>query len=70
MEHAVELFGSFDENVRLLEKEYKVVIVCRGTQVKGTGEPENVAPAVRAVQGLLSLIEQGEQLTIRTSATS
>ncbi|HPD87950.1 MAG TPA: PhoH family protein [Oscillospiraceae bacterium] len=63
MEHAVELFGSFDENVRLLEKEYNVVIVCRGTQVKVTGEPENVAPAVRAVQGLLSLIEQGEQLT-------
>ncbi len=63
MEHAVELFGSFDENVRLLEKEYNVVIVCRGTQVKVTGEPENVASAVRAVQGLLALIEQGEQLT-------
>ncbi|HPW00751.1 MAG TPA: PhoH family protein, partial [Oscillospiraceae bacterium] len=63
MEHAVELFGSFDENVRLLEKEYNVVIICRGTQVKVTGEPEDVASAVRAVQGLLSLIEQGEQLT-------
>ena len=63
MEHAVELFGSFDENVRLLEKEYNVVILCRGTQVKVAGEPEGVASAVRAVRGLLSLIEQGEQLT-------
>ena len=29
MEEIVNLFGSFDENIRLLEKEYDVSIVCR-----------------------------------------
>ena len=28
MEQAVALFGSFDENIRLIEKEYEVDIVC------------------------------------------
>lgn len=57
------LFGSFDENIKLVEKEYGVVILNRGTQIKISGEPENVASAGKAVQGLLALISRGEQLS-------
>ena len=57
------LFGSFDENIKLVEKEYGVAILNRGTQIKISGEPENVANAGKAVQGLLSLISRGEQLS-------
>lgn len=63
MEQAVALFGSFDENIRLIEREYSVAIVCRGSEMKITGETENVAKAVRAVQSLLSLINHGEVLS-------
>jgi len=63
MEHAVALFGSFDENVRVLEQEYGVSIVNRGTQIKINGEPEDVARAGRCVTGLLELINKGEALT-------
>ena len=63
MENAVALFGSFDENIKLVEKEYGVAILNRGTQIKISGEPENVANAGKAVQGLLSLISRGEQLS-------
>lgn len=63
MESAVALFGSFDENVKLLEKEYGVTIVSRGTQIKVSGEPEAIMLAGKAVQGLLSLISRGEELT-------
>lgn len=63
MENAVSLFGSFDENAKLLEKEYGVTILSRGTQIKVTGEPEDVMLAGKAVQGLLDLISRGEQLT-------
>lgn len=63
MENAVALFGSFDENVKLLEKEYGVTIVSRGTQIKVSGEPEAIMLAGKAVQGLLSLISRGEELT-------
>ena len=59
MEQAVSLFGSFDENIRLIERHYAVDI---GTDIKVSGEPEAVAKAVRAIQGLLQLINRGEQV--------
>lgn len=62
MEHAVSLFGSFDENIRNIEKEYSVAVVSRGSELKITGEAEGVAKAVRAINGLLSLINKGEAL--------
>ncbi len=62
MEQAVSLFGSFDENIRLIEQHYAVDILTRGTDLKVSGEPEAVAKAVRAIQGLLQLINRGEQL--------
>ena len=63
MEQAVSLFGSFDENVKLIEKEFSVSVVSRGSDLKITGEPENVAAAARAVNGLLTLINKGEALS-------
>ena len=63
MDHALALFGSIDENIRILEAEYGVEIVCRGTQIKISGEPEQVSAAYRAVQGLLSILNRGETLT-------
>lgn len=62
MEQAVSLFGSFDENITLLEKEFGVKTVCRGSEIKVQGEAENVEKAVRAINGLLLLINKGEQL--------
>lgn len=62
MEQAVSLFGSFDENVRLIEQHYGVDIVSRGSDLKVAGEGEGVAKAVRAIEGLLQLINRGEQL--------
>lgn len=62
MENAVALFGSFDENIKLIEREFGVSILNRGTQIKISGEPENVSLAGKAMQGLLQLINRGEQL--------
>ena len=64
MEHAVSLFGSFDENIRQIEREFSVSVVSRGSELKVTGEePENVQKGVRAVNGLLTLINRGEALS-------
>lgn len=63
MEQAVSLFGSFDENVKLIEKEFSVSVVSRGSDLKIAGEPENVSAAARAVSGLLTLINKGEALS-------
>lgn len=63
MEQAVSLFGNFDENIKLLESHYGVKVVSRGSEIKITGEAEPVSKAVRAVNGLLLLINRGEALS-------
>lgn len=63
MEHAVSLFGSFDENIRQIEQEYSVQVVSRGSDLKISGEADNVAKATRAINGLLTLINKGETLS-------
>ena len=63
MEQAVTLFGSFDENIRILEKEYQVTVTLRDGELKVAGEAEDVSRAVRAIGGLLSLVGKGEALT-------
>lgn len=63
MEHAVSLFGSFDENIRQIEQEFRVKVVSRGSDLKISGEADDVQKAVRAVNGLLMLINKGETLS-------
>jgi phosphate starvation-inducible PhoH-like protein len=40
-----------------------VGVLCRGAEVKIVGEPEAIEKAAKAVQGLLTLIEKGEELS-------
>ena len=63
MEQAVSLFGSFDENVKLIEAQYNVKIISRGSELKVSGEADSVSKAVRAINGLLMLINRGEALS-------
>ena len=60
LDQAVNIFGSFDENIRLLEKEFEVTVVNREGELRVEGEEENVALAARAVQALLTLSSRGE----------
>lgn len=59
----MELFGSFDENIKILEAEYGVAIINRGAQVRVSGSEANVAVAARTIRGLLGLLDRGEALT-------
>ena len=63
MEYALSLFGSFDENIKLIEKAFSVSVLNRGSELKISGEPDDVTAAARAVAGLMSLITNGETLT-------
>ncbi len=62
MEQAVSLFGSFDVNMRMIEQELGVTVIARGTDIKVSGDPEAVSRAVKAIDGLLQLLNRGEQL--------
>lgn len=62
-EQAVALFGSFDENIRMVEREFSVSIVSRGSDLKIMGEAENTDKAKRALNSLLIYVKKGEPLT-------
>lgn len=59
MDTALAVFGSCDENIRLLEQALGVTVVCRGTELKFSGPEEAVQKARRAVDAMLSLREGG-----------
>ena len=39
MEEAASIFGSFDENIRLIESEFHVVVTNREGELRIAGEP-------------------------------
>ena len=62
MEQAVSLFGSFDENIKLIEKEFNVNIIVRGSEMKVCGDDESVDKAKRSINHLLRIINKGESI--------
>ncbi len=62
VEDLIAVFGSFDENIKRIEEALAVAIVNRGTDLKVSGEEENVDKAVRTLEGLLALASKGETI--------
>ena len=63
MEQAVALFGAFDENIKIIQNEYLVSVTVRGSELKISGDVENVSKAVSVINSLLTLINHGEALS-------
>lgn len=63
MDQIQALFGNFDENINILQKQYNVVILSRGSNIKITGSEENVENAAQAIEALLTLTDKGEHIT-------
>ena len=63
IEQASDLFGNFDENIKIIEREYGVGVAFRDSELKVSGEEENVQRAARVIKSLLTLLGGGEQLT-------
>ena len=56
IEQVLILFGNADQNAKIIEEHFGVHLVCRGTEVKITGESEAVSKAQRTVDTLLAMI--------------
>ena len=63
MEQTVALFGAFDENIKIIQNEYLVSVTVRGSELKISGDVENVSKAVSVINSLLTLINHGEALS-------
>ncbi len=67
LEETINVFGSFDENIRLIEREMGISVVNRDSALKVSGEdPEAVMLAVRAVESLMTLSSKGEAINEQT----
>ena len=62
IEQIINVFGSFDENIKRIEQTYHVKITNRGTELKVSGDEEAVDQAARAIEGLLTLAAKGEPI--------
>ena len=61
LEDAISVFGSFDENIRLIEHELGVTVVSRDSMLKVSGEDaEHVMLATHTIENLMSLAAKGE----------
>ncbi|MDI6617421.1 MAG: PhoH family protein [Clostridiales bacterium] len=57
------LFGSFDSNIKLVEKQYGVNILNRSDEIKITGKEQGVLKAVKVINKLIDMIKDGEEIT-------
>ena len=62
LEQAINLFGSFDENIRLIESEFHVTVANRKGELRVNGEPEDTMLACKALSALLTLSNRGEAI--------
>ena len=62
MENVINVFGSFDQNLRIIETELGVRVTDRDDQLRISGEPEDVMTAEKAINGLLQLASRGEAI--------
>ena len=62
LEQAINLFGSFDENIRLIESEFHVTVANREGELRINGEPEDTMLACKALSALLTLSNRGEAI--------
>ena len=60
------VFGAYDANLNMIQKQFRVVIVNRGTGVKITGAEEDVEKAAQAMDVLLQNVQKGSSLTDQT----
>lgn len=64
LEQLMELFGTFDENVKAIEKETGASIVSRNTHIAITGKEDDAKLAEVVVDKLLTMIRKKEKLDI------
>lgn len=58
-----KLFGNFDKNTKIIEKEFDVIISARDSMLRIIGQEKNLEPAARVVSSLIETIDRGEILT-------
>ena len=62
----IAIFGAFDENIKLIERELGVSVISRETELKISGEPQAVESAERVFIALLEMARRGDAVGIQS----
>jgi phosphate starvation-inducible PhoH-like protein len=63
IEHAINLFGNYDENVSIIEDAFNVKILSRDDEIKIVGHREGVEKAEAVIQHLKAIAVKGDIIT-------
>ena len=62
IQNIFDLFGSFDNNIKLIQKNFDVKIINRGSSVKIYGEPEDVSSVKKIIDAMIYCLKNQEIL--------
>ena len=63
LEHAMNLFGNYDENIGLIEEAFNVKVISRDDEIRIVGCEEPADKAQRVIQTLISIAIRGDVIT-------
>lgn len=63
MNDILNIFGSYDENIRIIQDELNVTVITRGSDIKITGNQPDVDKAYACLRSLLKISESGDDIT-------
>lgn len=63
MDAMLNLFGSYDENIKIIQSELGVEILSRGSDIRITGPDRNVEKAYTCLTGMMKIAERGETVS-------
>lgn len=69
-EELIEIFGSQDKNLKLIESELSIRILNRGEKVQLVGNNEHVEQARQVLEALLILVRRGQKVNIPDIVTA
>ncbi len=56
------VFGSYDENIKKIQKEYSVTVINRGDDILISGENNNVKNSIQVINSLINLVKSGQPI--------
>ncbi len=63
IEQAMNIFGNYDENIKIIEEAFKVKVLTRGTTIRINGEADNVQKAETVLSKMMDIAKLGETIT-------
>lgn len=63
IDHAMNLFGNYDENIQILEDSFGIKVISRDDEIRLIGSPDGVEKAQAVIQQLIKVAAQGDVVT-------